>query len=489
MTGPNVNSGNGSQRNAVTSKKQKSQATELVDLALRKYKLGVSPDGKPFAYTQDTPHVALALKSRKFGVRQRLARDYFVANGSVPSQTAVRNCLEVLEGMAMDCVPTPLHIRVAGNSSAVYIDMADDQNRIIEITDGTWQIVTSAPYMFKRTELIAPLIEPATHGKLSKLWRHVNIAAEDRPLLVSVMVDGLIQPNTSKPVTGLLAEHGSAKTTTAKRLVELVDPSTVEVRCPPKDLDQWVTAAAGSWVVALDNLSTVPDWLSDAICRAATGDGNVKRELYSDDDLSVFNFRRSVIITGIDVGGLNGDLADRLVPIKLHAIENRLNETDLEYEWESDRSEVFGGLLNLAAKVQHKLGTLEKISLPRMADFGRVLASVDMLTGSKGMQRYSESGKRMMADSALSNSFIARIVESRYDTKDSARSANEILSEITPGGSDYPIDWPKKSRFVSTLLTKYAPAMRQLGWTVNNDDGQNKDNAIKWTIRPPEDKN
>lgn len=482
MVAPHAKGGNRSGGN-----KTKSQATELVELAQRRYKLGVSPDGKPFAYTDEVPHVALGLKGKKLGLRQRLAREYFIINETAPSSAALKSCLDVLEGMAMGCAPTQLHVRVAGDGNAVYIDMADGANRVIAICDGTWRIVDKAPYMFRRTELTAPLIVPAVSGNLKKLWRHVNIAVEDRPLLVAAMIDGLIQPNTSKPVVGLLAEHGSAKSTTARRTVELMDASTVELRSPPKDLEQWITAAAGSWVVALDNLSSVPDWLSDAICRAATGEGNVKRELYSDDDLSVAKFRRSVIITGIDVGGLNGDLADRLVPIQLHAIQNRLAESDLEYEWERDRSEVFGGLLGLAAKVHHKLSTLDQISLPRMADFGRVLASLDMITGSNGMQRYQERGKRMMADSALSNSFIAQLIEKRYTTKGVARSGAEILSQIAPpSGSDTPVDWPKKARYVTTLLTKHAPAMRQLGWTVANDDGKNKDNAIKWTIRPPQ---
>ena len=67
------------------------------------------------------------------------------------------------------------------------------------------------------------------------------------------------------------------------------------------------TAAAGSWVVALDNLSGIPAWLSDSLCRASTGDGNVKRALYSDAGLAVVKFRRCVVINGIDLGALRGD--------------------------------------------------------------------------------------------------------------------------------------------------------------------------------------
>lgn len=289
----------------------------------------------------------------------------------------------------------------------------------------------------------------------------------------------------------MMAEHGSAKTTSAKRIVQLIDPSPAELRSPPRDAEQWITAASGSWVVALDNLSSIPQWLSDFICRASTFDGNVKRALYTDDNLSVAKFRRSVIITGIDVGGLSGDLTDRLVPIELRAIETRLPESELEKMWEADRAEILGALLNLAAKVHHKLPTLEHMSLPRMADFGRVLMSVDAIYGSKGVDRYYESGKRMMADSARSNPFIARLMDMRYSTEGAGQAASEILARVSQSGDSWgntPAEWPKKARDITTLLHKHAPALRTLDWKISNDYGRNKECVTKWTIEPPADK-
>jgi hypothetical protein len=123
-------------------------------------------------------------------------------------------------------------------------------------------------------------------------------------------------------------------------------PSPVPLRKPPRDPEGWVTAAQGSWVVALDNLSTVPDWLSDSLCRAATGDGDVRRALYTDSDLAVFAFRRCIILNGIDVGALRGDLADRTLPINLDRIEEsaRLTERQLNERWTQDQPRIFDDL-------------------------------------------------------------------------------------------------------------------------------------------------
>ena len=245
--------------------------------------------------------------------------------------------------------------------------------------------------------------EPLSGGDLSKLWSHINIAEEDRPLLLAIMVDAFIQPRTPKPVTEFQAEHGTAKSTTAKRLVALIDPTVAELRSPPRDLETWTVTTAGSWVVALDNLSTIPDWLSDAICRASTGEAGMKRQLYTDEDISVIQFRRCVVITGIDVGGLNADLTDRLVSIKLKPIEedDRKPETELEAAWATDYAAVLGGLLDLAAKVHAMLPTLESGPLPRMADFGRVLAGVDRITDSNGMERYRSQRGHLLGPGGL----------------------------------------------------------------------------------------
>ena len=87
--------------------------------------------------------------------------------------------------------------------------------------------------------------------------------------------------------------------------------------------------------MALDNISgEIPLWLSDCLCRAFTGDGDVRRALYTDQDVSVIAFRRAVIINGIDIQVTQGDLADRLLRIALPRInDGRRAEKIIAAEW------------------------------------------------------------------------------------------------------------------------------------------------------------
>jgi hypothetical protein len=53
---------------------------------------------------------------------------------------------------------------------------------------------------------------------------------------------------------------------------------------PPRSEHDVYIAARNSHVLAYDNASGLPDWLSDAFCRLATGGGFSTRELYTDQD-------------------------------------------------------------------------------------------------------------------------------------------------------------------------------------------------------------
>jgi hypothetical protein len=470
------------------SEPTRSAAATLVDMAMEDYILGVADDGTPYGTYPDTPHVALPLRGGKLGLRASLARSYFRKHDTVPSSQALADACTVLEGEAAQKDPRELHLRVADKGGRVYLDMADKADRVIEFSDGTWRITDTAPVVFRRTELSAPIPEPIPGGDLDKLWGHVNIAHDDRPITLAVLVAALIQPNVPHVILSLQAEHGSAKTTTAKRLVSLIDPSPAPVSMPPRDIDAWVHTAYGSWVVAIDNVSTVQPWWSDALCRAATGDALAKRRLYTDADLAVLKFRRCVILTGIDLGGLAGDLSDRLAQAELRRIDKgRQDETALDAAWERDYPAILGALFDLAASVHAMMPNVTVDGgLPRMADFAKVLACVDKLHDTDGLKRYRDRATHLAADSLTSDSFIAELVAQSYSADD--LTAREILQRLTPVDKAWrrPRDWPKNARTVTTQLTKHAPALRQNGWTVEHDN-RNHDKVTRWTITSPDD--
>ncbi|WP_068379674.1 toprim domain-containing protein [Rhodococcus sp. EPR-157] len=468
---------------------RKSAATQLVELAMSRYMLGVTPEGDPYAIPKSGGHVARSLRGGKAGLRAELSREYFRTFEKAAPQQALADALLVLEGESAESEPQATHLRVAELDDQVYLDMGDVAESVIRIDrTGRWEHGNlDVPVLFRRTVLTGPYPEPSRDGDLEPLWSTLNVAESDRPLLLAAMVAALIAPDVPHPVLALAGEQGTAKTTTTKTIVSLTDPSSVPVRKPPRDMDSWVTAAAGSWVVGIDNISTIGDWFSDSLCRAATGEGDVKRALYTDSGLSVVAFRRVIVVNGIDWGAMRGDLAERSLIVTLERIpaQHRRSEADLAAAWAEVYPTIPGGLLDLAAQVYSILPTVVLAESPRMADFARILAAVDQITGKSGLDRYVGQSATLAADTIASDPFLAAVTDAVVDEYEG--SAADILALATPVSDRWraPRGWPRSARSVTSILRRSAPALRSIGWTVENLGAGNKWNVVRWRLMAP----
>lgn len=75
--------------------------------------------------------------------------------------------------------------------------------------------------------------------------------------------------------------------------------------------------ASNSWCLSFDNLSRIPSWLSDTLCRMSTGGGFATRELFSDQEEILFEIQRPVILTSIEEIAPRSDLLDRCLVVSL----------------------------------------------------------------------------------------------------------------------------------------------------------------------------
>ena len=465
---------------------RKSASTELAEIACARYEFGLGDGGETFAVPKDGPRVALMLRGGKTSLRGQLARDYYARTGRAAGQQALADALMVVDGIAQDQDESRLYLRAGQLGGALWLDLGDQAGRAVRITPGGWTIEAAAPVLFKRTTLNGPLPDPVHGGELAELWRWLNVAKEDQPLLAAWLV-AVLFPDLPHPVLGIFGEQGTGKTTAARVLAMLLDPGPVPVRKPPRDADSWVTAASGSWLVALDNLSEIQPWLSDSLCRAVTGDGDVRRKLYTDGELAVFSYRRCVILNGIDTGAMQADLADRLLPVDLAVIDAgaRLTEDDLWPAWHKAHPAILGALLDLAATVLANLPSIHLASKPRMADFAKIAAAVDKILDTDGLARYMNRGAELAADGLSGDSFAVKmqaVITDKCPFEGTSAKLHELLK--SPGDERLPKDWPKDSRAVTTRLHRIAPALRKLGWTFSEDrDGHSK--LLQWNISPP----
>src|SRR5262249_23518965 len=118
-----------------------------------------------------------------------------------------------------------------------------------------------------------------------------------------------------------------------------------------------------------DNVSRIPSWLSDALCRLATGGGFSTRKLYTDDEEQLFNAQRPVSLNGIEDFVNRPDLADRTIFLTLDPIPEDRRKTDqaLQVALDQVRARVLGALLNLIVFGLQRLPHIKLARHPRMA--------------------------------------------------------------------------------------------------------------------------
>jgi hypothetical protein len=212
----------------------------------------------------------------------------------------------------------------------------------------------------------------------------------------------------------------------------------------------------------------MPPWLSDALCRAVTGEGLVRRALFTDDDLSVLFFRRVVVLNGIDLGIGRGDLADRMIVAELDRIteDHRRLDADVTTRWARIHPTVLGALLDLTAGVLAALPSVRLDTYPRMADYARILAAVDALTGTTGLAAYLGQRDQVAAD-LINGDPLAAAVRAHVEAipfGDWTGTAGELLDALPrPLGVKA---WPASPKAMGTALTRLAPALRAVGVAV-----------------------
>ncbi len=455
-----------------------SQASRLVRLALAAYDVFVSSDGEPMAVARHGPPVALPLRGER-ELRAALAHRFAEEAGRVPTAAALTDALAVLEGRALTAPRREPALRLARwrdpatGAAAIVLDLGRADGLAVVIRPGGWGVrPTPSGILWRRTRLTGELPVPErgpgdARARLDGLRTLLNLTDGAWDLFVGSLVAGFV-PDIPHPIELLRGPDGSGKSTAAWLRVQLTDPSPVPLRSPPKSLDDWQVAAAGSWVVAVDNLSAVPDWLSDAFCRAATGDGLVKRELYTSQGLSVLAFRRVVVLTTIDAGALRGDLADRLVWFELACIPDdaRQPEAAIVAAFARGHARWLGALCDLVAAVLAALPDVRLPAHPRMADYARVLAAVDRVAGTRALAAY-RAQRGELAQEVVATDAVAAAVQAFLDDRggeDWTGTASELYAALTPERP--PRGWPADATRLSGRLRRAEAPLRRIGITV-----------------------
>ena len=329
-----------------------------------------SADKKCYATVEIDDHLEnFELTSRDF--RRWLSGVYYDQTGSAAGSQALQDASAVLEQLAIRGPEYEPHLRVAGADVALYIDLGDPTWRAVQVTCAGWQVVARPPVKFIRSPAMKALPEPEAGSSIDTLRRFVNVETDADFILMVAWLIGAFAPEGPYPILLINGEQGTAKSTLAKMLAALIDPRAAALRALPRDTRELAIAGNKGRALAYDNISRLPEELSDAICRMAAGGGFVTRELHSDSNEVIFDAQRPLILNGIPDLASRADLSDRALHITLSPIapEARRTERELFADFEAARPAILGALLDALSSVLRNRETIAVERVERMADF------------------------------------------------------------------------------------------------------------------------
>ena len=457
--------------------KKKSKVTVLIEIGeyLEKFH---DPNDEAYVVIIINGHNEVwPMKSKVF--RDWLSNQYYQLAKSGTDRSSINDALSTLAAIAkFDCEERHVYRRVAGDNKTIYIDLCDESWRVIEVSALGWQILDKSPVMFIRNKGMTALPVPSEQGCIEKLWNFLNIEEKHRPLILAYMV-AAFRPQGPYPILVLLGEQGTAKSTFAKILRMLIDPSGVPLRSPPKDERDFLIGVTNNWLISLDNLSGMRSWLSDALCRMATGGGFATRELYTDTSEILIDLQRPTIVNGIDDVATRPDFAERSMLLHLHPIQpkDRCTEKKLMEAFQKDCATILGGIMNLLSSAIRNVDSVSLKSQPRMADFAEwaVAAEIEGFLDAYNQNQNAVTVTGVQASPV--GGAVMFLMEDEVEWNGTMAELHKELEKFIDEDVKYSKAWPKSPTWLSNNLRRLGSSLRKLGIDVTLPE-QAKDHQV-----------
>ena len=410
----------------------------------------------------------------------------------------VSEVIETLDAIATDpkAPEWKTHRRVATVGDRLYIDLADDTWTCIEVDTTGWRVVADGPH-FIRPLSMKPLPRPepvqaTPRDGLLLLRRLLNISGEDFVLVVGWLLAAL-RDAAPYPILVLLGEHGTAKTVATEIIRSLVDPSEIATRAPSRTERDLFVATGHTHVLCFDNVSTLPFWLSDGLCRVSTGSAYPSRQLRTDGDEWFICATRPIILNGITARPVRGDLADRAITVRLEPIpeDRRRKRGEIDLTFQSDAPKILAALLDgLVEGLRNASGT-RLARLPRMADFAIWVTACETVYWSAGeFMRVYDAARNTASQTVIESSTVARVLLALMNgTAQWTGTMSDLRAALEQQASDLDrrsTDWPGFVETLARQVDRLTPDLEAIGVDViRTRTGHRRTVRLAWREGPP----
>jgi Bifunctional DNA primase/polymerase, N-terminal len=413
---------------------------------------------------------------------------YDEMDGQVLKAESLNEVIRILTARTtFESVAAKLHLRSAwgvDESNAqdygtLYYDPTTSTWSCIKVTTGGWEILPHHPegVLFTRFKQLPQTVPVRDYAPdvMDRYLHLMHIKGQAARLLVKVLLIASFIPDIGHPITVPNGEQGGVKSTYCRYHKRLVDPCAVELLTIPKDRNEFVQHMHHNYVVVYDNVRIVPNWFSDEICKAVTGAGNSKRKFYTDDEDVAYNYKRSILVNGINNVLTEPDALDRSVMLDFTRIsdEERREEAEVDAEFEAMKPGLLGYIFDILAKALAIKPTVKLSRKPRMADFAIWGEAIARAMGCKELEfveAYYSVLERQNVD-AVEATLVGPAIVNFVGTWPQGTthwdgSPDALLDALRKVAEAFRIDardkmWPKKGNSLTRKLKPLLPDLRQ----------------------------
>lgn len=412
--------------------------------------------------------------------RNWIATRYRQKYSSPPNTDAINQARVQIEARCVGSRQVELFNRVGWYKNAIYYDLTTQKWCGVRIDENGWEVVPLPP-IFRRYQHQAEQVIPVKDGDPKEILRFCNVSPDDHCLFI-VAIASFFIPNIPHVILNQTGEQGSGKSNNSRKIKGLVDPSRVMLISTPKDLEQAQMTAEKHWISTFDNISKIPEWFSDFLCRGVTGEGDMKRSLYTNDEEFIRAYRRCFVLNGIGASMSRGDLIDRAVIFDAPVLKNTLPEKTMDDEWQKALPGILGGFFTAVSKAMSIIPQVNGHQKFRMADFaqwGAALAGAMGFSQDEFFKKYQDSIDRKWQDTAEESALVGKIDDLvELNNGEWSGSVSTLLGILNPE-SNRDKHLPSTPRGLSSGLIRIAPVLRKIGIDIIRKDREGK------TLREP----
>ena len=309
-----------------------------------------------------------------------LVATYHNETGKIISDDICNMVLNLLKSKAkLEKTQTEtIHKRIAFIDDILYYDLCNDSWELIRVSAHDIKIVRhddDTP-LFQRSQNQSRQITPNFDANIDSIEKMCNLLRMNS-LLFKIHLISFFVESIPTPIMAVTGQQGSIKSTQCGFIKRIVDPAgdTVEDNLShfPKGIDDLNIHFSHNLVTSFDNISKITNEQSDTLCKAVTGAGYSKRQLYTDSAEIILKFKRKIILNGITLDIERGDLAERTIQYRTNAIPKNQRRTaaDVELEFRKILPDFLGCVFRIIQDALKRIHFVNRTisDLQRMADF------------------------------------------------------------------------------------------------------------------------